>query len=102
MKCLETRQRGGMRWRRYRDEHGAIHTTLEAPEEVVRTLGAKRLAEELARAKRNSERKVLNARATKLVAEGWKPEAVAHELSLSAPQVRKLRSISLSCLKPAR
>lgn len=83
-----------MRWRRYRDEHGAIHTTLEVPEEVVRVLGAKRLAEELARAKRNAQRKVLNARARALLAEKWKPDAIAHELGLCASQVRKLRAAS--------
>ena len=39
MRCLETRRRNGMKWRRYRTEDGAIVTTYEVPVEVLRVLG---------------------------------------------------------------
>ena len=36
MKILETRNRKGIKWRRYRGQEGERITSLEIPEEVVR------------------------------------------------------------------
>lgn len=41
MKILETRDRKGIKWRRYRGEDGSRITTLEIPESVVKKLGSK-------------------------------------------------------------
>ena len=41
MKILETRNRKGIKWRRYRGEHGERITTLEIPEDVVKSLISK-------------------------------------------------------------
>lgn len=93
MKCLETRRRGPLvKWRRYRDEHGARHTTLEVPEEVLSVLGAKRLAEELERALRAAERRVRDAKIAAALKAGTKPDAVAHEFGMSAAMIRRKRA----------
>lgn len=41
MKILETRNRKGIKWRRYRGEDGSRITTLEIPESVIKKLGSK-------------------------------------------------------------
>ena len=38
MKCLETRNRKGIKWRRYRTETGERFTSMEIPEVVVKKL----------------------------------------------------------------
>ena len=38
MKILETRNRKGIKWRRYRGQDGERITSLEIPEEVVKTV----------------------------------------------------------------
>jgi len=91
MKCLETRRRNGMKWRRYRTAEGAILTTYEVPVTVISLIGPARLREELQRAERTPQRKTRNARALTLLAAGWKPLAVANELGLCEAQVRRLR-----------
>lgn len=91
MKCLETRRRGGIKWRRYRTEEGAIIRTGEVPMEVLSELGPKRLAEALERAKRTEHRLRRKARAENLLREGWKPAAVAAEVGLSEAMVRRYR-----------
>ena len=83
MKCLETRAREGLRWRRYRTDDGRIVTTLEVPEQVFRaTVRKDRLQERLEGWRREQERAALQARGLALLAEGWKPLAVAHELKV--------------------
>lgn len=91
MKCLETRARNGMRWRRYRTAEGAIVTTYEVPVAVLGELGAARLREALQRAEREITRRKRNARALTLLAAGWKPLAVGQEVGLCEAQVRRLR-----------
>lgn len=91
MRVLETRDRDGMRWRRYRDEHGVTHTTLEAPEAVVRLLGPTKLRLALERAERTAARRRRNAAAIALLESGWKPIAVAAKVGLCESQVRRLR-----------
>lgn len=91
MKCLETRRRGGIKWRRYRTEEGAVIRTGEVPMEVLAELGAAKLKEALARAARREQRLRRQARAENLLRQGWKPEAVAAELELSVSMVRRYR-----------
>lgn len=50
MKCLETRRRNGMKWRRYRTEDGARWIIYEVPASVISLIGRRRLTEELERA----------------------------------------------------
>jgi hypothetical protein len=38
MKVLETRNRKGIKWRRYRGDNGELLTSLEIPEEIVKKL----------------------------------------------------------------
>lgn len=91
MRCLETRRRDGMRWRRYRTADGVTLATYEVPVEVLRVLGEARLRKELERAARTLERKTRNARALKLLQAGWKVEAVANDVGLCDSQVRRIR-----------
>jgi hypothetical protein len=80
-----------MKWRRYRDEDGARHTTLEVPEEVISYLGPKRLAIALERAERAAAARTRMAKVKAELARGDKPEAVAHEHQLSPRYVRQLK-----------
>lgn len=41
MKILETRNRKGIKWRRYCGENGSRITTLEIPESVIKKLSSK-------------------------------------------------------------
>lgn len=41
MKILETRNRKGIKWRRYIGENGSRITTLEIPESVIKKLSSK-------------------------------------------------------------
>lgn len=91
MKCLETRRRGGIKWRRYRTEEGAIIKTGEVPMEVLAELGPKRLKEALERAERREHRLRRQARAENLLRQGWKPAAVAAEVGLGEAMVRRYR-----------
>lgn len=91
MRCLETRRRNGMKWRRYRTDDGVIVTTYEVPVEVLRVLGEARLQEELQRAARTLERKQRKAKVLALLAQGWKATAVASEVGLCDAQVRRIR-----------
>lgn len=91
MKCLETRRRNGMKWRRYRTEEGASWTTYEVPIAVVSELGPKTLKESLERAQRKLERLNRNARALRMLSQGIKPLAVAVEVGLSESQVTRIR-----------
>ena len=102
MKCLETRQRNGMKWRRYRTAEGVIVTTYEVPCEVVRCLGQARVQAELERAARQRERASRNARALALLADGWKPLAVGDEVGLCESQVRRLRQKAQSTRSRSR
>ena len=94
IRCLETRRRQGMKWRRYKTAEGVTFTTFEVPVQVIGLLGAARLREELERAERTLERKTRNHRALALSAEGWKTVAVAHEIGLSDAQVRRIKQHS--------
>lgn len=90
MKCLETRrQPDGTVRRRYRDALGIIHHTVEIPREVWRALPQGVLQDRLASRKVAVARLRLKARGLQLVAQGWKPEAVAQELNVTARAVQR-------------
>lgn len=80
-----------MKWRRYRLEGGATWQTFEVPASVIGVIGAKRLKEELERAERKMARLTRRAKAERMLAQGTKPAAVAHELDLSEAMVRRYR-----------
>lgn len=91
MKLLETRTgRHGLKRRLYRDA-GVTVTTYEVPLQVLSLIGPARLKAELDRADRALARKRMNARVLELLADGWKPLAVASEVGLCEAQVRRIR-----------
>lgn len=91
MKCLETRKRKGMKWRRYRTADGAIWTTYEVPASVLSHLGNKTLQRALAAAgmRLAALNRVARIKAA-LVAE-IKPAAIAHDEGVSEAYVRHIR-----------
>lgn len=90
MKCLETRRKQGLKWRRYRDDDGLTHTTYEIPTQVWNAM-AKRARARLEAYERGVAQRRVQAKALVLLQDGWKPEAVAHELKISVRVVQKLR-----------
>lgn len=92
MKCLETRRRNGMKWRRYRAPDGHTFTTYELPSAVllgVTTLA--RIAKRLEQWHRGQAAAARRAQAEAMLAEGVKPVAIAHELGLSPRTVERYR-----------
>ena len=92
MKCLETRRRDGMRWRRYRTDDGRIVTTYELPTSVLRTFDRKRLQEALAAHARGEALRARGKRVDDLIRAGWKPTAIANEIGVSEAAVRQRRA----------
>jgi len=94
MKCLETRKRNGMKWRRYRTDDGRIVTTLEVPESVLRGAApADRLAARLAAWERGQAQRARRHAVLQRIAEGVKPLAIAHELGLSTREVQRIKRV---------
>lgn len=91
MKCLETRRRDGMRWRRYRTEDGRTVTTYELPTAVLRAFDRKKLQEALAAHARGEALRTRGKRIDDLILAGWKPTAIAHEIGVSEAAVRYRR-----------
>ena len=91
MKCLETRKRDGMKWRRYRTDDGRTVTTYELPTAVLSRFSKKQLAASLVAWERGEARRARRARAAALLAQGVKPTAIAHELGITDQAVRLLR-----------
>lgn len=92
MKCLETRKRDGMKWRRYRTPDGRIITTFELPTTVL--LGAAP-ADKL-KARLASFEKAERTRARRVavlagIAAGTKPLAIADEFGLDPRTVYKIK-----------
>lgn len=90
MKCLETRRTPeGFRRRRY-EQDGVRFTTIEVPIEVWRgAVRHDRVAERLAAWHRAQSQLALKQRALRLLAEGWKPIAVAHETGFTERAVQR-------------
>lgn len=93
MKCLDTRRRPEcLKARRYRAEHGGIVQTVEIPLVVLRgVVPLHRLQPRMDAWRRNQERLKRRSAALDLIRQGWKPEAVAHELSLNVRTVQHYR-----------
>jgi hypothetical protein len=89
MKCLETRQRHGAKWRRYRKEDGYSTATLEVP---ISADGLKLLTAAIKHNEHIADLKRRLDLADSLTQQGWKPEAIAHELSLGASNIRRRRA----------
>lgn len=89
-KCLETRQRNGMTWRRYRAPEGYFYTTYEVPSHIVKRFGIDRLGEDLQRAERKHKMLARQARVLDLHAAGTKVAAIADEVGLSESQVYRI------------
>lgn len=93
MKCLETRRRNGMKWRRYRTEDGRIVTTYELPTEVLRGAAEpSRLQERLDAYARADARRARRQQVISLLAQGWKPLAIASEVGLKVRVIQELRA----------
>ena len=95
IKCLETRQREGVRYRRYRAEDGSTYATYEVPISVLRAIGMKRVRERIEIFNRG-QRQRAQQRGRKVMIEhylldGWKPTAIANEVGVSEAYVRKVR-----------
>jgi hypothetical protein len=91
MKCLETRQRNGMKWRRYRTEDGRTITTFEVPTAVLSRFSRKQLAEQLAAWRRGEQTRQRQSLVRARLTAGIKPTAIAHELGLTEQRVRQVR-----------
>lgn len=91
MKCLETRRRDGMKWRRYRTEDGRTITTYELPTTVVRAVGVAKVTQALEKWQRGEDSRARIARIKKLVAQGIKPTAIAYEEGVTDQRVRQIR-----------
>lgn len=93
MKCLETRVgRDGTRRRRYAMPNGRRLTTVELPMTVLKGVGWRKVVEHLSAWRRGQEKADRRAKGMKLLSEGWKPAAIAHELGVSEAAVRQWRS----------
>lgn len=93
MKCLETRSKNGLRWRRYRTDDGRIVTTYEMPTQVLLSVTTmKRVAARLEAFKRGQARAELRQKVRERLAAGWKPVAIANELPMSVRNIEKIRS----------
>lgn len=87
MKCLETRQRNGMKWRRYVTEGGARVTTYEVPESVLSYLNKDRLETMLRGQQKDIARQETELKVRKLLEQGWKQVAIAAECGVSEKTV---------------
>ncbi len=91
VKCLETRSRKGMKWRRYRTADGAIWTTYEVPTSVISSMSAARLKALLEGAAKRLDSLNRTARIKARLADKIKPAAIAHQEGVSEAWVRALR-----------
>lgn len=93
MKCLETRRKNGMRWRRYRTDDGRAVRTYEIPEAVVSHIGLPRVEALVAKFERGEPMRRnthwRRTRARELRARGWKLESIALEVGVSLARVRQ-------------
>jgi hypothetical protein len=91
MKCLETRQRNGIKTRRYLTDDGRRFSTYELPVSVLRGIGMKRVHQELERWQRGETLRARLVQIKKRVAEGVKPLAIADEFGVTETRVRQIR-----------
>jgi hypothetical protein len=91
-RCLETRVKDGIKWRRYRTPSGATYTTYEIPTEVFHGIvPASRFASRMQSWYREQQRKEKRAVVERLLREGWKPLAIASEVGWAEKTITKIR-----------
>lgn len=95
-RCLETRTKAGVRWRRYRFPDGRVESTFELPSAVVSRLGRAKVLElcavYAAQTPMRERRHVRRQRIEALLLAGTKPTAIAHELGTTDDYIRKVRA----------
>ena len=92
MKCLETRTRNGLRWRRYQTDDGRRFSTYELPSTVL--LGVTSMARvqvRLAKWNKAEEQRTRLSRIRRQLEEGVKPLAVADSEGVSTRYVQRLK-----------
>lgn len=77
--------------RRYESVDKVRMTTYEVPASVISAIGQKKVEELLLKAQATYRSKARIEYVKKLLAEGWKPTAVAHEVGLTETRVRQIR-----------
>lgn len=93
---LETRKTpDGMIRRRYERDGLPRLTTYEVPASVIRAIGRKRVAEQMEAWQRGEKQRVRTAGIDRLVMDGVKPAAIAHEFGVTEQAVRNRRKIAL-------
>lgn len=93
MRCLETRTREGLTFRRYRDDTGLIQRTVEVPLEVWNSINKQgRARNRLLEHERRVERDGRRAAGLCLLQEGWKVTAVAEELGVGRRTVQRWKT----------
>lgn len=98
MKCLETRDRNGIRYRRYLADDGRVIRTYEVPATVLKGIGMKRVRAELEVWRRGEAMRARQIRMRELIAQGIKPTAIADELGVTEQRVRQMRKAMASSL----
>ena len=94
--CLETRVKDGLKWRRYRTAEGAVYTTYEVPTEIFQQMIAAvaadpKFANYTQSWYREERYKEKIALAQKLLQEGCKHTAVAHEVGFALSTIRRIK-----------
>lgn len=102
---LETRKTpDGLIRRRYEREGQQRLTTYEIPAAVLKSIGMKRVVEQMAAWERGEAQRKRTAEIDSLVKEGIKPTAIAHQLGVTDQAVRmrrkKLSETPPPCPKP--
>lgn len=98
MKCLETRNRGGIKYRRYLAEDGRVVRTYEVPATVLKVIGMKRVRDALETWQRGEDRRARQIRMRELLSQGVKPLAIADELGVTEQRVRQMRKAMTASL----
>jgi hypothetical protein len=90
--CLETRVKDGLKWRRYRTPAGMVYTTYEILTEVFHGILPAGMYEFRVESwTKNQQRKDKRVIVERLLGEGWKPLAIAHEVGWNVRTVTRIR-----------
>lgn len=82
----------GFKRRRYQLADGRRITTYEVPYSILSHMGAARLREAAQKWQRGEQIRARRQRIVALLAEGWKPTAIAHEVGITEQRVRQIRA----------
>lgn len=93
MKCLETRRtKEGLRRRRYRTDDNRTFWTVEVPDSVLcHVTSQPRLRAALEAWKRAQATAARRVRVEALLAQDWKPLAVAEEVGMAVRSIQQIR-----------